>query len=68
MARGKPEKEARLREGDWSSVPTVQNYFGSWSAAIEAAGLTPRPRGRPRKTGDVVVPPFRHLHGPPTAH
>jgi hypothetical protein len=46
MARGRPEKLARLHEGD--SVPTVQHYFGSWSAAIKAAGLTPRPRSRPK--------------------
>jgi hypothetical protein len=53
MTRARPEKVARLREGDWPSVPTVQNYCGSWSAAIEAAGLTTRPRWRPRKNGDA---------------
>jgi hypothetical protein len=30
-------------------VTTVQREFGSWSAAIEAAGVTPAKRGRPRK-------------------
>lgn len=29
-------------------VSVVQRECGSWSAAIAAAGLTPRPRGRPR--------------------
>jgi hypothetical protein len=29
------------------SRPTVVRVFGSWNAAIHAAGLTPRPRGRP---------------------
>jgi hypothetical protein len=55
MARGRPEKLARLREGDWPTVPTVQHYFGSWNAAIEAAGLTPRPRWRPRQTGGATI-------------
>jgi hypothetical protein len=54
MVRGRPEKVARLREGDWPSVPTVQHCFGSWNAAIEAAGLTPRP-WRPRKTGAATM-------------
>jgi hypothetical protein len=32
----------------------VQHCFGSWNAAIEAAGLTPRP-WRPRKTGAATM-------------
>lgn len=35
---------ARYRLGDWPSVRTVAHHFGSLSAAIAAAGLTPRPR------------------------
>ena len=54
MARGRPEKLARLRERDWPCAPTVQHYFGSWNAAIEAAGLTPRPRWRPPRTGGAT--------------
>src|SRR5436309_9547643 len=35
---------ARYRQGDWPSVRTVAHHFGSLSAAITAAGLTPRAR------------------------
>jgi hypothetical protein len=28
------------------SRKTVERVFGSWNAAMEAAGFTPRPRGR----------------------
>lgn len=33
---------------------TVQVVFGSWSAAIEAAGFTPRTRNSPNKTAVLV--------------
>lgn len=43
--------------GDWdgggSSHPapiTVRRHFGTWAAAVHAAGLSPRGRGRPRTT------------------
>jgi hypothetical protein len=55
MVRDWPEKVARLRAGNWLTVPTVQHYFGSWNAAIEAAGLTPRPPWRPRKAGGATI-------------
>jgi hypothetical protein len=32
------------------SRQTVARVFGSWNHAIAAAGFTPRPRGRPRRT------------------
>jgi len=31
------------------SRQTVARVFGSWNQAIDAAGFTPRPRGRPRR-------------------
>ena len=33
------------RPAGYPSVPTVKERFGSWNAAIEAAGYRPRPRG-----------------------
>lgn len=41
------------------STGTVRKVFGSWSAAMEAAGMTPLPRGRrtpPRKRVSFVCP------------
>jgi len=37
----------------WPEASNVQRRFGSWNAAIAAAGLTPRPRGKhgPRVRG-----------------
>jgi hypothetical protein len=32
------------------SRQTVARVFGSWNEAIVAAGFTPRPRGRPRRS------------------
>ena len=34
---------------------TVQNKFGSWNAAIEAAGFTPRSPGRHERTDATVI-------------
>jgi hypothetical protein len=36
----------RYVSGGWPSASTVEDYFGSWNAAIKAAGFGPRPRGR----------------------
>lgn len=36
---------ARYRSGDWPSLATVIYHYGSLGAAIQAAGLSPRPRG-----------------------
>jgi hypothetical protein len=36
----------RYRRGDWPSARSVRNHFGSFSRAIQAAGLIPRPRGQ----------------------
>jgi len=47
MARrqGRPDRAERHAAGDWPFASTVSRYFGSWSAAIEAAGWRSRPRG-----------------------
>jgi hypothetical protein len=37
---GRPDKAKRYREGDWPSATTAQYLFGSWSNALEAAGLS----------------------------
>jgi hypothetical protein len=44
---GRPPLLEEWRRGDGShpSTTTVQRRFGSWNAAIEAAGFTPRPPG-----------------------
>lgn len=45
-AIGHPEKAERFeRDQAWPWVNTVQRYFGSWNAAIEAAGFEPRRTG-----------------------
>lgn len=41
---GRPDRPV-----DFPSVETVQRVFGSWNAAIRAAGFEPRPVGRPLK-------------------
>ncbi len=33
----------RYRAGDWPSLKTVRNHFGSLGAAVRAAGLEPAP-------------------------
>jgi Homing endonuclease associated repeat len=35
----------RFRSGSWPAASVVNRHFGSWNAAIEAAGFTPRSRG-----------------------
>lgn len=43
---GRPEKSERFyRDGDYPHLTTLNSLFGGWNGAIEAAGLTPRPRG-----------------------
>lgn len=36
--------------GDWPTARQVVGRFGTWNAALEAAGYTPRPAHRPRLT------------------
>jgi hypothetical protein len=47
MARrqGRPDRAERHAAGDWPFASTVVRYFGSWGAAIEAAGWHSRPPG-----------------------
>lgn len=55
------------------SAPSPSPYytrFGSWNAALEAAGLTPKNAPNPEYTDEELVDPFRKFadeHGrPPT--
>jgi HNH endonuclease len=41
---GQTWRIARYREGDWPSARSVAHHFGSFAAAVTAAGLIPRPR------------------------
>jgi hypothetical protein len=43
---GQQWRVERYHAGDWPSGSTVLRRFGTFTAAIEAAGLQPRPRGR----------------------
>lgn len=43
---GQDWRAERYRAGDWPSVSTVVRRFGTFGAAVRAAGLVPRPRGR----------------------
>jgi hypothetical protein len=44
--RGQEWRAERYHGGDWPSVSTVVRRFGTFTAAVEAAGLEPRPRGQ----------------------
>ena len=41
---GQTWRIARYQEGDWPSARSVAHHFGSFAAAVTAAGLVPRPR------------------------
>jgi HNH endonuclease len=43
---GQEWRAERYHAGDWPSVSTVVRRFGTFTAAVRAAGLPPRPRGR----------------------
>jgi hypothetical protein len=47
-ARGRNDRARRHAEGDWPFYSTVVAYFGSWTAALQAAGWTGRPVGYSR--------------------
>lgn len=54
------EKARRFAEGAYPSNDTVRRFFGSFSAAIAAAGFEPRPPGRtPRELTDRQVAELR---------
>jgi len=42
------QHEWRKRDGEWPTAETVRDLFGTWNAAIAAAGLTPREPGKRR--------------------
>jgi hypothetical protein len=42
IARGDEDRALRLENGQWPSVTHVFHVFGSWNAAIGAAGFQPR--------------------------
>lgn len=43
-AKRRPWRTERYRSGHYPNSSTIDNYFGSWNAAIEAAGFEPRVR------------------------
>src|SRR4051794_28032825 len=43
---GQTWRIARYQDGDWPSARSVAHHFGSFAAAVAAAGLIPRPRSR----------------------
>lgn len=46
IAKGRPEyAETFHRDGDYPHTSSATTVFGSWNAAIEAAGFTPKPSG-----------------------
>ena len=58
VIRGRPDISARFyADGCWPHVNSARRAFGSWNAAIEAAGFTPR---LPGKRG-AAIPPVRPL-------
>jgi hypothetical protein len=53
ITRGRPEKAQKFYEDDaWPCATTVQAMFGTWSAAIAAAGLCPRGVGKYGRDGE----------------
>lgn len=67
-ARGDTERAARFREdGAWPFVSVVVREFGSWAAAIEAAGF-PRPLvGRYERTPETRAKASASHRGRPSA-
>jgi hypothetical protein len=55
-AIGQTWRVERFYEGDWPSVATVRNHFGTLNAAVREAGYEPRPQGRQRRQADVPAP------------
>jgi hypothetical protein len=57
-------------DDDAPSATTVRDRFGTWTTAVEAAGLTPRtPKGHPQYSEDELITHIQRLadgDGPPT--
>lgn len=51
---GQDWRAERYAAGDWPSMRTVRHHFGTLTAAVGAAGLTPAPRGRRTSTARLV--------------
>ena len=49
---GQPDCAERFQQGDWPNLTTVLRKFGSWNAAVKAAGFAPRKAGRSDRPGD----------------
>lgn len=43
--RGEPQRQVRYLNGAWPATATVVRHFGSWTAAVQAAGLEARTAG-----------------------
>lgn len=60
---GQTWRAERFEQGRWPSVRVVRRRFGTFNAAVEAAGLTPRPAARridPQKRGaEAILYAFR---------
>lgn len=53
IKNGRPEKAVKYyRDNAWPCLTTVQTMFGSWNAAITAAGYTPRRPGTYGRDGE----------------
>jgi hypothetical protein len=48
-ALGQEWRIPRYHDGDWPSARSVAHHFGSFAAAVSAAGLVPRPRASTRE-------------------
>jgi hypothetical protein len=61
--RGQAWRIERYESGDWPSTRTVRHHFGTMSAAVTAAGLSPRRRPsrarRPLRSADAVLEAIR---------
>lgn len=67
-ARAWHERIQRFEAGSYPSVNTVRQEFGSFSAALEAAGIASRPSGRtPRTLTDKQVAALKRHDAPGTS-
>ena len=52
---GQAWRIVRYRDGDWPSARSVAHHFGSFAAAVEAAGLVPRRRSTTAEERALVL-------------